>query len=135
MRQVLVGSLFFFTLFPLAAFARVPMSPIRAVPSLSRAAAGPSGSGPQRSPRTICTETGLLKEWPKAGPKLLWDSSKVNQAKSVGVGISSLAITQGKIFTLGDFFVETKVEAKKDDKKDAKKRSCRQDGRRIRVLL
>jgi prepilin-type processing-associated H-X9-DG protein len=50
----------------------------------------------------ICTETGLLKEWPKDGPKLLWDSKKVNPAPFVGTGFSSLAIAQGKIFTMGD---------------------------------
>jgi outer membrane protein assembly factor BamB len=60
----------------------------------------PQWRGPQRD--AICIETGLLKEWPKAGPTLLWDSRKVNGGKSVGIGFSSLAITQGKIFTLGD---------------------------------
>ncbi len=60
----------------------------------------PQWRGPHRD--AICTETGLLKEWPKGGPKLLWDSRKVNGGKSVGIGYSSLAITQGEIFTLGD---------------------------------
>lgn len=60
----------------------------------------PQWRGPQRD--AICTETGLLKEWPKGGPKLLWDSRIVNAGQSVGIGYSSLAITQGKIFTLGD---------------------------------
>ncbi|MBI3822877.1 MAG: PQQ-binding-like beta-propeller repeat protein [Planctomycetes bacterium] len=49
----------------------------------------------------ICTDTGLLKEWPKDGPKLLWDAKKVNGGSSVGSGMSSLAIVQGKIFTMG----------------------------------
>jgi outer membrane protein assembly factor BamB len=60
----------------------------------------PEWRGPQRT--GICTETGLLKEWPKDGPKLLWDSKKVNGGSSVGTGFSSMSITQGKIFTMGD---------------------------------
>src|SRR5262245_313465 len=36
----------------------------------------PQWRGPDRN--GICAETGLLKEWPKDGPKLLWDSNKVN---------------------------------------------------------
>ncbi len=51
----------------------------------------------------ISTETGLLKEWPKDGPALLWDSKKVNGGKSsVGTAFSSIAVSQGKIFTMGD---------------------------------
>ncbi len=60
----------------------------------------PQWRGPQRD--AICTETGLLKEWPAGGPKLLWDSRKVNGGTSVGIGFSSLAIAQDRIFTLGD---------------------------------
>jgi outer membrane protein assembly factor BamB len=60
----------------------------------------PQWRGPDRN--GICAETGLLKEWPKNGPKLLWDSNKVNNGKSVGTGYSSLAIVDDKIFTQGD---------------------------------
>jgi len=60
----------------------------------------PQWRGPDRN--GICPETGLLKEWPKGGPKLLWEARKVNNGKCVGTGFSSLAITQGKIFTMGD---------------------------------
>jgi outer membrane protein assembly factor BamB len=60
----------------------------------------PQWRGPERT--AICPETGLLKEWPKDGPKLLWDSKKVNGGQSVGTGFSSMSITQGKIFTMGD---------------------------------
>lgn len=56
--------------------------------------------GPDR--KAVCAETGLLPEWPKDGPRLLWDARKVNEGRSVGTGYSSLAITQGKIFTMGD---------------------------------
>ena len=37
----------------------------------------PQWRGPERN--GISTETGLLREWPKGGPKLLWDSRKVNK--------------------------------------------------------
>ncbi len=42
------------------------------------------------------TDTNLLKEWPEGGPKVLW------QVDTVGVGYSSLAIKDGRIFTQGD---------------------------------
>jgi outer membrane protein assembly factor BamB len=70
----------------------------------------------------VSTETGLLKSWRKEGPPLLWDSRKVNQGQSIGNGFSSLAITQGKIFTLGDRTFEEKVEIKKDAKVEKKVR-------------
>jgi outer membrane protein assembly factor BamB len=54
----------------------------------------PQWRGPNRD--GISTETGLLKEWPKEGPKVLW------QVDSVGIGYSSLAIKEGRIFTQGD---------------------------------
>jgi outer membrane protein assembly factor BamB len=60
----------------------------------------PQWRGPQRD--AISAETGLLAEWPAAGPKVLWDARKVNGGQSVGVGFSSLAIVKGKIFTMGD---------------------------------
>ncbi len=60
----------------------------------------PQWRGPARD--GISAEVGLLKEWPKGGPALLWDSRKVNGGTSVGTGFSSLAVTQGKIFTMGD---------------------------------
>ena len=61
----------------------------------------PSGNGdwPQwRGPNRdgISTDKGLLKEWPKEGPAKLW------QVDSVGVGYSSIAVKDGRIFTQGD---------------------------------
>jgi outer membrane protein assembly factor BamB len=41
-------------------------------------------------------DTGLLKEWPADGPKLIWES------EGAGRGYSSLAIADGRIYTLGD---------------------------------
>ena len=74
--------------------------PDRTPPLTSKDIGWPQWRGPKRD--GISTETGLLKEWPKDGPKLLWDTRKVNTAPSVGTGFSSLAITQGRIFTMGD---------------------------------
>jgi outer membrane protein assembly factor BamB len=42
-------------------------------------------------------DTGLLKEWPKGGPPLLWKSDKV------GKGYSSVSVADGRIYMLGDF--------------------------------
>ena len=74
----------------------------------------PQWRGPERN--GISAETGLLKQWPKDGPTLLWDARKVNGGMSVGTGYSSMAITQGRIFTMGDLSVPEVVEVKKGDK-------------------
>ena len=50
--------------------------------------------GPKRD--GVCTETGLLKQWPEDGPKLLW---KLN---GLGTGYSTVAIAGGKLLTMGD---------------------------------
>jgi outer membrane protein assembly factor BamB len=50
---------------------------------------GPDNNG-------ICTETGLLQEWPEGGPKLLWT------VDGLGTGYSTVSITGGKILTMGD---------------------------------
>ena len=49
--------------------------------------------GPNRD--GVSPETGLLKEWPAEGPKLLW------QTKGVGGGMGSVSIGGGKVFVLG----------------------------------
>ena len=41
-------------------------------------------------------DTGLLTEWPENGPELIWESA------GAGRGYSSLAIANGRIYTLGD---------------------------------
>jgi len=56
--------------------------------------------GPNRDAKS--TETGLLREWPKDGPKLLWNSREVNKGNNLGRGYSSLAIVGGRIYTVGD---------------------------------
>ena len=40
-------------------------------------------------------ETGLFKEWPAEGPKLLW------QAEGLGLGFSSVSVSQGMVFATG----------------------------------
>ena len=44
----------------------------------------------------ISTETGLLKKWPEAGPKLLWT------AQGIGGGFAGVTIADGRIYTAGD---------------------------------
>ncbi len=54
----------------------------------------PQWRGPNRD--GVSAETGLLDEWPPSGPSVLWE---VNHA---GVGYSSVAVKDGRIFTQGD---------------------------------
>ena len=44
----------------------------------------------------ISTETGLLREWPQQGPKLLWT------AQPIGHGYAGVTIAEGRIYTAGD---------------------------------
>ena len=44
----------------------------------------------------LSTETGLLRQWPKDGPRLLWT------AKGLGPGYASVAIAGGTIYTTGN---------------------------------
>ena len=55
----------------------------------------PQFGGPRRD--SISRETGLLKKWPKEGPRLIWKYSEC------GKGFSGVSIAEGKIFTAGDF--------------------------------
>ena len=50
--------------------------------------------GPNRDAKSL--ETGLLEKWPEDGPPLAW------KANGVGGGYSSIAIANGRIFTMGD---------------------------------
>ncbi|MBM82988.1 MAG: hypothetical protein CMJ78_20695 [Planctomycetaceae bacterium] len=54
----------------------------------------PQWRGPNRTGHS--KETGLLKEWPEEGPKVAW------KVDTTGVGYSSLAVSDGRIFTQGD---------------------------------
>ncbi|MEO1994666.1 MAG: PQQ-binding-like beta-propeller repeat protein [Planctomycetaceae bacterium] len=44
----------------------------------------------------VSTETGMAKRWPPSGPAVSW------QVDTVGVGYSSIAVHNGRIFTQGD---------------------------------
>jgi outer membrane protein assembly factor BamB len=66
---------------------------------VSAAPASRSGEWPQwRGPNRdgISKDSGLLPQWPAGGPPLAW------KASGLGGGFSSLAIADGRIFTLGD---------------------------------
>ena len=61
--------------------------------SVCVAADWPEFRGPLRDGKS--TETGLLKKWPEAGPKLLWS------VDGLGAGYSSAAIAAGSVYTTG----------------------------------
>src|SRR5438093_13085213 len=50
----------------------------------------PQWQGPERT--AISHETGLLKKWPKEGPKLVW------KAEKLGGGYSAPSVAAGRIF-------------------------------------
>ena len=54
----------------------------------------PQWRGPNRD--DVAQESGLLAKWPDAGPPLAW------KASGLGGGFSSVAISGGRIYTLGD---------------------------------
>jgi len=66
-------------------------------PRVAGAADWPQWRGPNRD--AVSTQGGLLREWPAAGPTLLWEM------KGLGRGYSSVSIVQGKLFTMGDLQV------------------------------
>jgi len=53
----------------------------------------PAFRGPNRDGKSA--ETGLLKEWPQGGPKVLWS------AGGLGIGFSSVAVAKGAVYTTG----------------------------------
>jgi len=53
----------------------------------------PQWRGPGRN--GISAETGLLKEWPSAGPPLVW------KTQGLGNGYSTVAVSQGRLYTMG----------------------------------
>ena len=63
----------------------------------------PQWRGPNRD--GISNETGLLTEWPVDGPKLLW------QVEGMGKGYASVAIADGRLFTLGQVDKDTHLIA------------------------
>jgi len=63
----------------------------------------PQFHGPRRDNKS--DETGLLKQWPEGGPKLLWT------AKGIGRGFSTVAIAGGLIYTTGNIGRDTVITA------------------------
>ncbi len=65
---------------------------------VAAASAQTNGEWPQwrgASRDGISKETGLLKQWPEAGPPLAW------KASGAGSGYSSFAISKGRLYTMG----------------------------------
>src|SRR5438552_4495982 len=54
----------------------------------------PQWRGPGRN--GISAETGLLKEWPKEGPKLVWE------VKDIGSGYSTPAVVGDRLYVLSN---------------------------------
>ena len=54
----------------------------------------PQWRGPDRT--GVSPDTGLLAKWPTGGPPLLW------KATNIGSGYATVAIADGRVFTLGD---------------------------------
>jgi len=60
----------------------------------ARADDWPRWQGPDRNARS--KETGLLQEWPKDGPPLVW------KATGIGKGMGGISVSRGRIYTTGD---------------------------------
>ena len=63
------------------------------LPLAAGAGDSPQWRGPDRD--GVFPEKGLLKDWPKAGPTLLWTF------KDAGIGFSSPAVVGGRVYTMG----------------------------------
>jgi outer membrane protein assembly factor BamB len=64
------------------------------ISAATQAADWPQWRGPQRS--GISQETGLLKEWPAEGPKLLW------QVVDIGDGYSTPAVVGNRVYLISN---------------------------------
>ena len=67
------------------------------------AAFWPQFHGPKRD--NLSTETGLLQQWPEAGPTLLW------RAQGIGEGYATVSIARGLIYTSGNIDDKTVITA------------------------
>jgi prepilin-type processing-associated H-X9-DG protein len=67
---------------------------VRPPAALSAAGDWPGFRGPRRD--GLCLDEGLLPAWPSGGPKLLW------KWEGLGKGFSSVSISGGRLFTMGD---------------------------------
>jgi outer membrane protein assembly factor BamB len=77
----------------------------------------PQWRGPKRD--GISKETGLLKQWPEAGPKLAWEN------KDVGQGYGSPAVANGVVYLISNSGVENESVTAYSAKDGAKKWSTR----------
>jgi outer membrane protein assembly factor BamB len=68
----------------------------------------PQWRGPQRN--GLSNETGLLKEWPPEGPKLLW------QVRDLDFGYSTPAVADGRLFVLSNRGLENEFVQARDIK-------------------
>jgi outer membrane protein assembly factor BamB len=62
----------------------------------------PQFRGPNRD--GLSAETGMLRQWPKDGPPLLWKMDKL------GRGLAGIAIAGGRMYTMGDRGRNTSVQ-------------------------
>jgi len=63
----------------------------------------PQFHGPNQDNKS--PDTGLLKQWPEGGPKLVW------KTQGLGYGYSSVSIAEGRIFTSGNIEDKSVVSA------------------------
>ena len=77
---------------------RICLSVVVAVAAATACAGGatewPQWRGPKRD--ALCTDKGLLTEWPEGGPKLQWT------IRGLGRGYASVAIAKLRLYTMGD---------------------------------
>lgn len=76
----------------------VPLAALVVLVSTFAAAPAPNFDWPQwqgRERTAVSRETGLLQDWPKDGPPLLW------KANNLGGGFSTPSVTQGRVFGMG----------------------------------
>jgi outer membrane protein assembly factor BamB len=76
------------------AFLNAELPPHGAASIAASASDWPQWRGPQRS--GVSSESGLLREWPKTGPKLLW------QMKDIGDGYATPAVVGARLYLLGN---------------------------------
>jgi outer membrane protein assembly factor BamB len=72
----------------------VSLSIIPGTPLSAISADWPQWRGPNRD--GVSSESGLLKEWPDAGPPLAW------KASGLGAGFSGVSVVDQQVFTLGE---------------------------------
>lgn len=82
----------------------------------ARAADWPGWQGPNRDAKS--PDTGLLKQWPATGPKLLWKLS------GIGTGFSSPSIVGDTVYVTGDIEGQLMLSAISTDGKLKGKANC-----------